>query len=80
MLSKSKLAQVSLVFVVIAYPMLFLVKFFDLAGFNSLAMPMLFLIPLVMGSVLGVLSFVFSIVALIFIKKNNLLGKKTSII
>ena len=82
MSKKSKLAKTSLVLVIIAYPVLFSVILVDFLGFNVFVFPgdFLFLIPAFLGYARDILSLIFSIVALVFIKKNNLLGKKTAII
>ena len=77
--SKSKLAVASLIFVIIAYlvlPLPILLSFSGLLTHGWTATIFLFL--LIIGFGLDILSFIFSIVALVFIRKYNLLGKKVA--
>ena len=79
-IQKSKLAKTAFILSIISYPILFSIKLFDFLGFNAFYTSAVFLTPLILGIGLGILSFVMSIIALVFIKKNNLLGKKIAVI
>jgi len=83
--SKSKLATISLVLVVISYLVLFLLIFLDVSDLDT-TLGINKTMKGITGVTLRVIfwldfwGFVSSIIALVFIKKYNLLGRKTALV
>ncbi len=75
---KSKLATTSLVFVVISYLVIFIPILLLYSGLVTLWWRFIF--STILGFILNLSGFVLSILALMFIRKHNLLGKKIAIV